>query len=242
MVAPQPPAVTGPPIRCHMGLGPVPPTGEGGCRAVLDVNDGHIGDTMMDLAAWRIRDTVIGFGDLPPVHHGFDELILCKGRPASPATPPLRFHAPPTSSRSVPRYAIQPACGSDDQPAVVVGDEPVRHRGARRDPADRATGCRHAPTRCGHGAMARSAHLDTNLRGRGQDRRVPDLQAADHVPGWPATWPGRRRSATRSPAGDLDDLQDLLGSSTRPSWLEGEADLEHFVLAHADTCRMRQRR
>ena len=35
-------------------------------------------------------------------------------------------------------------------------------------------------------------------------------------------------------ADDLDDLQELLGY--RPdSWLEGEADLERFVLADADT-------
>ena len=32
--------------------------------AVLDLELGHIGDPMMDLAAWRMRDTVVGYGDM----------------------------------------------------------------------------------------------------------------------------------------------------------------------------------
>src|SRR3981081_537848 len=31
--------------------------------AVLDVELGHLGDPMMDLAGWRMRDSVLGFGD-----------------------------------------------------------------------------------------------------------------------------------------------------------------------------------
>ena len=31
--------------------------------SVLDVEIGHLGDPMMDLAAWRQRDTIIGYGD-----------------------------------------------------------------------------------------------------------------------------------------------------------------------------------
>ncbi len=37
---------------------------DGKVVAVLDVEIGHIGDPMMDLAAWRMRDTVIGYGEL----------------------------------------------------------------------------------------------------------------------------------------------------------------------------------
>ena len=31
-----------------------------GITAVLDLEIGHIGDPMMDLAAWRMRDTIVG--------------------------------------------------------------------------------------------------------------------------------------------------------------------------------------
>lgn len=42
--------------------------------AVLDLELGHIGDPMMDLAAWRIRDTVIGYGDFDALYARYAEL------------------------------------------------------------------------------------------------------------------------------------------------------------------------
>ena len=37
---------------------------DGHVTAILDLELGHIGDPMMDLAAFRMRDTVLGFGDM----------------------------------------------------------------------------------------------------------------------------------------------------------------------------------
>ena len=37
---------------------------DGRVTAILDLELGHIGDPMMDLAAFRMRDTVLGFGDM----------------------------------------------------------------------------------------------------------------------------------------------------------------------------------
>jgi aminoglycoside phosphotransferase (APT) family kinase protein len=42
--------------------------------AVLDVEIGHIGDPMMDLAAWRMRDSVLGFGDFPTLYDRYAEI------------------------------------------------------------------------------------------------------------------------------------------------------------------------
>lgn len=42
--------------------------------AVLDVELGHIGDPMMDLAAWRMRDSVLGFGDFPTLYDRYAEI------------------------------------------------------------------------------------------------------------------------------------------------------------------------
>src|SRR3954463_3488259 len=42
--------------------------------AVLDLEIGHIGDPMMDLAAWRQRDTVIGYGPMAALYDRYSEL------------------------------------------------------------------------------------------------------------------------------------------------------------------------
>jgi hypothetical protein len=43
--------------------------------AVLDVELGHLGDPMMDLAGWRMRDSVIGFGSFPKIYDRYAELV-----------------------------------------------------------------------------------------------------------------------------------------------------------------------
>jgi aminoglycoside phosphotransferase (APT) family kinase protein len=42
--------------------------------AVLDLEIGHIGDPMMDLAAWRMRDTIVGYGEFPALYARYEEL------------------------------------------------------------------------------------------------------------------------------------------------------------------------
>lgn len=47
---------------------------DGRIVAVLDLEIGHIGDPMMDLAAWRMRDTIVGYGEFPMLHARYEEL------------------------------------------------------------------------------------------------------------------------------------------------------------------------
>ncbi|CAB4958759.1 MAG: phosphotransferase family protein [Actinobacteria bacterium] len=47
---------------------------EGKIVAVLDLEIGHIGDPMMDLAAWRMRDTIVGYGEFPKLYARYEEL------------------------------------------------------------------------------------------------------------------------------------------------------------------------
>ena len=42
--------------------------------AIMDCELGHLGDPMMDLAAWRMRDTVIPFGDFPTIYRRYEEI------------------------------------------------------------------------------------------------------------------------------------------------------------------------
>ena len=42
--------------------------------AVLDLELGHLGDPMMDLAGWRMRDTIVGYGDFAELYDRYAEL------------------------------------------------------------------------------------------------------------------------------------------------------------------------
>jgi hypothetical protein len=55
--------------------------------AVLDVEIGHLGDPMMDLAAWRMRDTVIPFGDFNQLYDRYADL---SGKPVDLAA--IQWH------------------------------------------------------------------------------------------------------------------------------------------------------
>src|SRR5690606_5477642 len=46
---------------------------DGQLVAMIDVELGHIGDPMMDLAAFRMRDTVLGFGDFNELYAWYEE-------------------------------------------------------------------------------------------------------------------------------------------------------------------------
>jgi aminoglycoside phosphotransferase (APT) family kinase protein len=46
----------------------------GRLAAVLDLEFGHIGDPMLDLALWRMRDTLIPFGDFKKLYARYEEL------------------------------------------------------------------------------------------------------------------------------------------------------------------------
>jgi aminoglycoside phosphotransferase (APT) family kinase protein len=60
---------------------------DGHFLAVMDVELGHIGDPMMDLAAWRMRDTVIPFGDFDVLYDRYAELT---GKPVDRAA--IQYH------------------------------------------------------------------------------------------------------------------------------------------------------
>lgn len=84
--------------------------------AVIDVEIGHLGDPMMDLAAWRMRDTVIPFGDFNELYSRYEEI---SGTPVDLAaiqwhhlfftlTNALSFHGPlarPAAATDYTTYA-----------------------------------------------------------------------------------------------------------------------------------------
>ena len=60
---------------------------DGHFTTVMDVEIGHLGDPMMDLAAWRMRETVIPFGDFNALYDRYAEL---SGKPVDLAA--IQYH------------------------------------------------------------------------------------------------------------------------------------------------------
>ena len=204
---------------------------DGRVTAVLDLELGHVGDPMMDLAAFRMRDTVLGFGDMNVL---YDQYAKHAGAPVDLAAI-MHHHFAFTLSNQLAFHAALAApprrVRLHDQHAVGQRDEPLRDRGARRDPRHRrARSGRRARTAAltgGRGARAPRAVAAQPRRGR----RVRASPAAHRVPPRPppaAVRRDRRRVHRRRPRRPARAPR-----PTAATWQEGDAALEEFVLADA---------
>jgi hypothetical protein len=202
--------------------------------AVLDVEIGHIGDPMMDLAAWRMRDTIMGYGNFAELYDRYSEIT---GEPVD-LDAIQRHHFAFTLTNQLPLGAAlrEPPPGSDlmtnlqwccetnlfatealaeildiELPTVEM-PEPRR---SRATPAfeQLVRGLRTLQTNDEYVRY----QLRTMFRLARHANRIDEIgEAVDEA--------------------DLDDLHQLLGH--RPeNWFEGEAELERFVLADADVGR-----
>ncbi len=202
--------------------------------AVLDVEIGHIGDPMMDLAAWRQRDTVIGYGDFARLYDRYSELTgepvdvdalqrhhffftLSNALSVGPAT---RLPPPASDLMTNLQWCCETNLFATEALAEILGVElPTVEVPAPRES--------RAEVALGHlvGQLGTVAIDDEYLRYqvRTMFRLARHVARLDEI--------GEAVSDA-----DLDDLHRLLGH--RPdSWLDGEAELERFVLANADTSR-----
>jgi len=199
----------------------------GRITAILDLEIGHVGDPMMDLAAFRMRDTVIGFGEFPKLYQRYEEI---SGSPVDVAaiqhhhlaftlTNQLAFHAalaapsPESDFMTNMQWCSETNLFAVEALAEIL-DIPL--------PETEAPVQRDSPAAVAH------AHLVGSLRNieahdayvqhqiRIAFRLARHLQRADEI-------------GDAVVAADLDDIAELTG--TRPtSWREGDAALERFVL------------
>ncbi|MCU0310146.1 MAG: phosphotransferase family protein [Acidimicrobiales bacterium] len=203
---------------------------DGRIVAVLDLEIGHIGDPMMDLAAWRMRDTIVGYGPFPELYARYEELV---GAPVDlEALMRHHFAFTLTNQLALGQAVRRPNAQTDlmtnmqwcletnlfatealaeildvELPTVDQPD-PVRSRAA--------TSIDHMAD-----VLRTLSPEDEWLRYRLRTlfRTARHALRADEV--------GAQLSED-----DLDDLQPLLGF--RPTdWFAGEADLEAFVVADA---------
>lgn len=202
----------------------------GRIEAILDVELAHIGDPMMDLAAFRMRDTVIGYGDFDKLYARYAELA---GRPvdmeaielhhiAFTLSNQLAFHAaladPPPGSDYMTNLqwcnetnlfaveAIADAIGVDLPPVEL----PFAHS---------------TPATVPHAHLVQLIrHLDVADEFAEYQQRTA-FRLARHLARFDEIGPACVEA-------DLDDLQPLLGHRPR-TWEEGDAELEQFVLDDA---------
>ncbi len=205
---------------------------DGRIVAVLDLEIGHIGDPMMDLSAWRMRDTIVGYGDFHEIYARYEELV---GTPVD-IEALMRHHFAFTLTNQ-----------------LALG-QAVRRPNADTDLMTNMQWCYETNL---FATEALAEILDVELPTIDQPEPVgsrastPISHMADVLRNLPAEdeWLRYRlrtlfrtaRHALRADEvgeqvseDDLDDLQQLLGFRST-DWFAGEADLESFVVADADT-------
>lgn len=201
---------------------------DGRLIALLDVEIGHIGDPMMDLAAPRMRDTVLHFGDFAVLYDAYER---AGGFPVDLDAVQVHHIAFTLTNEMAFRNSLNnPSADSDYMTNLHWCSETNLHAiealgerlGIDLEPPEIAAA---APTR----ASVAQEQLIEMLRGTAVDddyatyrlrvafRLARYLQREDEV----------GRDLTNA---DLDDLVPLLGA--RPAtWQDGDAALEKFVLA-----------
>lgn len=202
---------------------------DGQLLAILDVELGHIGDPMMDLAAFRMRDTIGAFGDFNRLYERYEKqsgaaveieavkwhhlAFTLTNRLAFSAQ--LRDPAPSSDLMTNLQWCRETDLFMTEAFGEILGldlpeiELPATDEVSRADPAhEQLTN------------TLRSIQLDDEVQ-RYEVRKA--FRLARHI----------RRTSEIGRAvdvADLDDLKDLLGDRPR-SWHEGDAALEAFVLA-----------
>ena len=204
--------------------------------AVLDLELGHLGDPMMDLAAWRMRDTIVGYGDMARLYARYEEL---SGAPVD--LPAIRWHhlAFTLSNQLAVGHALkEPTAASDLMTNLqwccetnLFATEALADELGIDLPTVDVPPSRLSAAEPGHRHMVRA------LRARSLDDGSTDDPFLRHE--LRTLFRLARHLQRRDEIGDavaeadLDDLETLLGA--RPeNWRDGEAKLEAFVLADTD--------
>ena len=196
--------------------------------ALLDLELGHIGDPMLDLAAFRMRDTIGGFGDYNELYAHYERAT---GRPVDIDAIKTHHFAFTLSNRLAFSSAIrEPAEGSDLMTNLqwcretdLFATEALAERYGLALPGI------DLPDQEVTRASVASRHLVELLRSLRPDEEYQryELRTAFRLARHVQRCDEIEQAMN---AADLDDLETLLGH--RPNdWATGEAELEQFILA-----------
>jgi hypothetical protein len=200
---------------------------DGRIVAVLDLELGHLGDPMMDLAAWRMRDTIVGYGDMNELYARYEEL---SGAPVDRDAIQWHHLAFTLSNQLAFSHALRDPSPSSDLMTNLqwCGETNLfaTEAWAERLGIDLPTVVmpepRSSTSDVGHRHLVRALRSITTDDPFVRHELRTLFRLARHLQ-------RRNEIGDAVEAADLDDLERLLG--TRPgNWREGEAKLEAFVL------------
>ncbi|MGO9101990.1 MAG: phosphotransferase family protein [Mycobacterium sp.] len=201
---------------------------DGRLVAMLDVEIGHIGDPMMDLAAPRMRDTVLHFGDFATLYRKYER---AGGFPVDLDAIQLHHIAFTLTNELAFRNSLNdPLPESDYMTNLHWCSETNLHA---IEALGERLGLELEPPELPPVSVTRAATAHDQLIGmlRGVTTDDEYVQYRTHVAFRLARYVQREDEVGRELTnGDLDDLVPFLGF--RPAtWQEGDAALERFVLA-----------
>jgi hypothetical protein len=205
---------------------------DGHLVSLVDLELGHLGDPMMDLAGWRMRDSVIPFGNFAEIYDRYGELV---GEPVDLDAIQLHHFAfTMSNSLSFSDRLRNPEPGTDymtylqwcNETNLYVTEAVAEYLDIELPTVDepdprpnQVTNTHHHLVRSLRAIQTDDEFLRYNIRTL--------FRLAGHLDRYNDIGDALEQA-------DLDDLEDLLGH--RPAdWLEGEAELERFVLADAET-------
>jgi aminoglycoside phosphotransferase (APT) family kinase protein len=202
---------------------------EGHFTHIIDVEIGHIGDPMMDLAGWRMRDSIMNFGDFNKIYDHYSNVT---GEPVDiKAIEWHHIYFTLSNQLAFSHARITPPVNSDfatnmqwcnetnlyatEGLAEYLGIELPTVEMPPAQPSPAAAAYDHL-VRFLRNATVDDGYLQYRLRGA--FRMARHLQRHDEI------------GAAVLDA-NLDDVHQLIGH--RPdTWPEAEADLERFILEH----------
>ena len=205
---------------------------QGHMTAVLDLEFGHIGDPLLDLTVWRMRDTLLHFGDMEDIYGRYEAMT---GEAVDRRTMLLHHFAGTLGNEMMFGPAvIDPVPDTDLMNNMQWDSETNLHATeALAELMDLELPGIDIPAPKRTRYDNSHAHLVESLKRMRTDEPflAHDIRLAFRT---------ARHLARASQLGDaverddLDDLQQVLGH--RPeSWWEGDAELERFVLADRET-------
>ncbi|MBV9842336.1 MAG: phosphotransferase [Sphingomonadaceae bacterium] len=205
---------------------------QGRITAILDLEFGHIGDPMLDITVWRMRDTLLGFGDMNKIYARYEEL---SGEPIDVEAIKLHHFAGTIGNEMMFGPAVlDPVAETDLMNNMQWDSETNLHATealAEYLEIELPTIEIPAPKRTRYDNSYR--HLVESLKRMDADEPFlrHDIRLAFRTARHLARANGLGDAIAEA---DLDDLHQLLGH--RPStWWEGDAELERFVLTDKDT-------
>jgi aminoglycoside phosphotransferase (APT) family kinase protein len=204
---------------------------DGHLVSLVDLEIGHLGDPMMDLAGWRMRDSVIPFGDFSEIYERYGDLV---GEPVDLDAIQLHHIAfTMSNSLSFADRLRNPEPDTDYMTYLQWCNETNLYvTEALAEYLDIELPVVDAPDTTVNQTSSAHHHLVRSLRSMQTDDELlrHNIRIAFRLAGHLDRY---NEIGDAVESADLDDLEPILGH--RPeSWLEGEAELEQFVLADAD--------